>query len=212
MSPEQFQQLGLVLIPLILSLAVHEYAHAAAAYWLGDDTAARQGRFTLNPISHIDPVGSLLVPGLLVVFGGGVYFGWARPVPFNPVNFHRGIRMKHGTMLTALAGPVSNLLLAILCAALHGLLAHDEAARALLQPVIFLNVALFLFNLLPVSPLDGDKVLMGILPDSAGRLLAPLRDNRQLSSILFIVIFLYAGSILGPPLRAITHLLMTTLG
>ena len=100
-------------IPVLLSLTVHEWAHAWTAWKLGDDTAKMLGRVSLNPIDHIDPVGTLLLPLL------GVPFGWARPVPFNPVRFHSGINMSLGSMLVAAAGPISNLLMAVAgCAAL----------------------------------------------------------------------------------------------
>ena len=98
------------LIPLVLSLSVHEWAHAWSAHRLGDDTAQRQGRLTLNPISHIDPIGTILMP-----LFSPIPFGWARPVPFNPANFTRNIQMRVGVMIVAAAGPLSNLVLAILC-------------------------------------------------------------------------------------------------
>src|SRR5689334_23219884 len=97
------------LIPLILSLTVHEWAHAYSAFRLGDDTASRQGRLTLNPIPHIDPIGTILCPLL------GIPFGWAKPVPVNPLRFNRGVSMRTGMMITAAAGPLSNLVLAVLC-------------------------------------------------------------------------------------------------
>src|SRR5580698_8792478 len=108
------------LIPLILSLTVHEWAHAYSAFRLGDDTAARQGRLTLNPIPHIDPFGTILCPLL------GIPFGWAKPVPVNPVRFNREISMRAGMMITAAAGPLSNLVLAVLCSALAGLLGRFQ--------------------------------------------------------------------------------------
>lgn len=212
MTPETLQQLVVVLIPLILSLTVHEYAHAATAYWLGDDTASRQGRFTLNPISHIDPVGSLVLPGLLVLSGSGVWFGWAKPVPFNPVNFRRNIRMKHGILLTAAAGPISNLLLAAVAAFLFRFFGDDPAALALLEPLVILNVALFFFNLLPVPPLDGSKVLYGLLPDSATGLLRHFDEHKWLAPTLFILVFFYAWRVIGGPVLAVSGWLVTTLG
>lgn len=149
------------LVPMILSLSLHEWAHAWSAWKLGDDTALREGRLTLNPIVHIDPIGTLLLPLL------GVPFGWAKPVPVNPVRFNRRWTMKTGMAITAAAGPLSNLLLAVFCAVTLGLLlrlspqtvAQQQGIWALLLYGIQLNVALFLFNLLPIPPLDGSRIL-----------------------------------------------------
>ncbi len=103
----------LIFLPMLLSLTVHEFAHAYAAYLLGDDTAKINGRLTLNPISHIDIFGTILLPLMLVLSNSGIFFGWAKPVPITPVNFTHKVSMKTGTMITAFAGPFSNLLLAI---------------------------------------------------------------------------------------------------
>src|SRR5215831_21359818 len=108
----------MILIPLLLSLTVHEWAHAWSAYRLGDDTASMQGRLTLNPIAHIDPIGTLILPLL------GVPFGWAKPVPVNPTRFRRGVNMSRGMMITAAAGPLSNVALAVLSAIALGLIAR----------------------------------------------------------------------------------------
>lgn len=153
------------LVPMLLSLTVHEFAHAFSAYRLGDDTAARLGRMTLNPFAHIDPIGTLLLPLL------GIPFGWAKPVPFNPVGFTRRITMRTGALIVAAAGPLANLLLAVLTTVCYGLLARfapaalhaQPAIVALLHIVIEMNVLLALFNLLPVPPLDGSKVVDGLV-------------------------------------------------
>lgn len=156
----------LTVILLVLSLTVHEWAHAASAYYLGDDTAARQGRLTLNPIPHIDPFGTLLLPLL------GVPFGWARPVPVVPTNFRRDIRMSTGMMITAAAGPLSNLVLAFVCLFSlglilkyqPGLLNEHEALYMLFTGGAQINVALAVFNMLPIPPLDGSRVVEGVMP------------------------------------------------
>ena len=212
LSPDTIQQLVLVLVPLILSLTVHEYAHAATASWLGDDTASRQGRYTLNPISHIDPMGSLLLPALLVVSGTNMWFGWARPVPFNAARFTRKIRMKHSVLLTAAAGPFSNLLLAAVCALAYGHFAHHEAAADLLKASVHINVLLFVFNFLPIPPLDGSKVAWGLLPDRAIDKLRFFEEQTWIAPVAFLAIFLYGGPIIGPPMQAISEFLFTTLG
>jgi Zn-dependent protease len=156
----------MILVPLLLSLTVHEWAHAYCAYRLGDDTAKRQGRLTLSPLAHIDPIGTLLLPML------GIPFGWAKPVPVNPIRFRRSISMRRGMMLTAAAGPFSNLLITLACAVVYGLLARFRpdllgrygAVPALLHTAIGMNLALAMFNMLPIPPLDGSRVVDGLLP------------------------------------------------
>ena len=149
-------------IPLILSLTVHEWAHAISAYRLGDDTAARLGRLTLNPIPHIDPIGTLLLPLL------GVPFGWAKPVPVNPANFRRQVNMRTGMMLTASAGPASNLVLGLLCVLAIGFMTRmgiqQPAATSFLGVGFMLNVILAVFNMLPIPPLDGSRVADWMMP------------------------------------------------
>jgi Zn-dependent protease len=152
-------------VPLILSLTVHEWAHAASAFYLGDDTAQRDGRLTLDPTVHIDPLGTLLLPML------GIPFGWARPVPVNPARFRRDVPMRRGMMLTAAAGPFSNVVLAVICTVIYGLSkrfggddALKGAASGLLHTTIVMNMALALFNMLPFPPLDGSRVVDGLMP------------------------------------------------
>jgi Zn-dependent protease len=161
-------------IPVLLSLTVHEWAHAWTAWKLGDDTARMLGRVSLNPIDHIDPVGTLLLPLL------GVPFGWAKPVPINPVRFRTNISMPMGVMLTAAAGPISNLVLAALgCAVLAGLSATGNSGLAhtfdpktyvglvqIVQMFVLINIVLASFNLLPIPPLDGSRIVDAMIPSS----------------------------------------------
>src|SRR4029077_13823616 len=141
----------MLLVPLLLSLTVHEWAHAWSAHRLGDDTAAKLGQLTLNPIAHIDPVGTLLLPLL------GIPFGWAKPVPVNPTRFRRGVSMSRGMMITAAAGPISNVVLAVVCAVAFGLVARFSpdaltsrfGVAPLLMAMIQINVTLAIFNMLP---------------------------------------------------------------
>ncbi len=158
----------LILVPVILfSLTIHEYAHALAAYKLGDDTAKNQGRLSLNPLVHLDILGTLL---LFIV-----HFGWAKPVPVDPGNFKDP---RKGMLLVALAGPVSNLLTAVVAAvalkmifqeyAVSGAPPTDELQVVVRMLVwfIFIGIVLAVFNMVPVPPLDGSKVLFGLLPES----------------------------------------------
>lgn len=161
-------------IPVLLSLTVHEWAHAWTAWRLGDDTAKMLGRVSLNPVDHIDPVGTLLLPLL------GVPFGWAKPVPINPVRFRTRISMPMGVLITAAAGPISNLLLAIGgCAALAAMTSFarlddamgfdPRAYTTVLQFLKFLvtvNVLLACFNLLPIPPLDGSRIVDAVIPSA----------------------------------------------
>ncbi len=160
---------------LILSVNFHEFCHGLAAYSLGDDTAKRAGRLTLNPIAHIDPIGTLFLPALLLLVNAGFIFGWAKPVPYDP----RALRdQKHGSLKVAIAGPLANFAIALL---LTGLIRLLPAFSVLLSPTLtialqaiaYVNILLGLFNLLPVPPLDGSKILADLSP-RAGQALEKL--------------------------------------
>lgn len=158
-----FESRLLVYIPLIMSLTVHEWAHAWAALRLGDDTALRLGRVTLNPLAHLDPVGTVALPLL------GAPIGWAKPVPFNPIRFRREVPMERGRLLVAAAGPISNILFGAAAFAGLVLLQHlpgGEApmVRSLLVSLLYINLALAFFNLLPLPPLDGSHVMEVLCP------------------------------------------------
>ena len=150
------------LIPMVLSLTVHEWAHAYSAFRLGDDTAMRLGRMTLDPRSHIDPVGTLLLPLI------GVPFGWAKPVPVVYSRFSRNVSMRTGMWVTAAAGPAANLVLGFLCVILLGAMfrfgLQQEAIEWLLSRGFELNMMLAVFNMLPIPPLDGGRVADGLMP------------------------------------------------
>jgi len=162
MDMENLKLVPLWVITFLISAAFHEFAHAWTAYKLGDDTAARMGRLTINPIVHIDPVGLIFLV-LMSISGFGI--GWAKPVPVNPFNFKNPRR---DNMLVALAGPVSNIILAFFFVLLYkifpGLYAADNPVSTLLVIFLMLNMVLAAFNLLPIHPLDGSHIIEGILP------------------------------------------------
>jgi len=198
----------MTLIPLLLSLTVHEWAHAWSAHRLGDDTAAMQGRLTLNPLAHIDPVGTLILPLL------GVPFGWAKPVPVNPTRFRRDVNMKTGMMITAAAGPLANIALAVLSAIAIGLVARfaPQALAAgsglslmsLLTTMLIVNVTLAIFNLIPIPPLDGSRVVDGLIPYSW----RPHWESIvRLSPLLLIGVMFFGGRIIAGPASYVMGLL-----
>jgi Zn-dependent protease len=195
-------------LPLsILSLSVHEYAHAWAAWRLGDDTAARAGRLTLNPLSHIDLLGTILLP-----LFSPIPFGWAKPVPVDPARFRRNVTMGKGMAITASAGPLSNVVLALLAAVGLGLafrLAPElvepgQALRFFLVNMVLLNVSLALFNLIPIPPLDGSRIVAWLLPF---RLRATWHDLERFSPFLLIAVFMFGGRLVSGPIQAVTTLL-----
>ena len=143
------------IVILIFSVVVHEVSHGMIAYKLGDQTAKLQGRLTLNPLKHLDPIGSFIVPLVLILLPGDFVFGWAKPVPINSYNF-RNPRL--GNLLVSLAGPLSNFIFAWLLAILTRYLA-DGTILILLEYTIWINLALAVFNLLPIPPLDGSHIL-----------------------------------------------------
>lgn len=151
--------LGIVLI--ILSIILHEVAHGYAADWLGDPTARYSGRLTLNPLPHIDPIGSVAIPGILALTGSPFLVGWAKPVPYNPYNLRD---QTWGEAIVAFAGPLTNIAIAVLAGLL---LRFGFVPAELLQVVIMLiigNLSLAILNLIPIPPLDGSKVLKALLP------------------------------------------------
>ena len=195
-----------LLIPLILSLTVHEFFHAWTAWKLGDDTAARMGRLTLNPIPHIDPIGTLLLPLL------GIPFGWAKPVPVDVHRIRPSISMTTGNILISAAGPLSNIALALLSSVGYALLirfAPDAArpgsgASELLQIMILVNVALALFNLIPIPPLDGSHVAEALVPY---RLRGAWETFARFSPFLLLGLIFFGRGLLNGPRNFVVGLL-----
>lgn len=204
-SPDlPYQLLGFLV--LIFSLTVHEAAHAFTAWRLGDPTARQLGRLSLNPAVHIDPIGTLLLPGLAIATGAPV-IGWAKPVPVNLSRLPRGRR---DFVLVAAAGPGSNLLLAaiaaLLLAAFEGALSSLPILAAALGVSLRLNLLLAVFNMLPFPPLDGGNVLGGLLPERAAATLARIQPYGML--ILFALMLTgLLGELIGPPYAFLLRLL-----
>ncbi len=164
------------LLVLIVSVVLHEVAHGYAAYALGDATPAYAGRLTMNPLVHIDPIGSVLLPLVLIVSGSPFLFGWARPVPYNPQN----LRASWGEAFVAFAGPATNLVLAVcfaLIARVAASLFQNASIVAFAEQAVVINIVLALFNLIPVPPLDGSKVLAYFLPPAGRRWMATLETS-----------------------------------
>lgn len=153
-----------IIIALILSIVLHEVAHGYAANWLGDPTARLAGRLSPNPLVHIDPLGSIIVPGLLFLSGAGILFGWAKPVPYNPYNLNN---QKWGDAIVAAAGPLTNILLAVifgLIVRLKDVFGLSASFLELAGFIVFINILLAFFNLIPIPPLDGSKVIEPLMP------------------------------------------------
>ena len=203
----------ITLAVLLISLSVHEAAHAWSASVLGDPTARTLGRVSLNPLVHIDPFGTVLFP-LIGLVSGGVVFGWAKPVPVNTLNLRRP-RQDH--LLIAAAGPASNLVQAALCLlGLHLILGLFDrsviATHSIVAPLfqmlyvgLNLNVILAVFNLSPIPPLDGSWILQGLLPEN----LAGLVDSIRPYGFMLLILLLFSGvfsSVIGPVLLFVRQL------
>ena len=174
----------LSIIILIVSVIFHEVSHGLMADRLGDPTARLQGRLTLNPLKHIDPVGSIIVP--LITSLAGFTFGWAKPVPYNPYNLKN---RRQGEFLIALAGPSSNLLIALIFGTIIRFIATadniNSSFMTVLVYIVIINIILAIFNLIPLPPLDGSKLLFSILPQQYGR----LRMTLERYGFIFVIIF-----------------------
>jgi Zn-dependent protease len=206
--------LSVWVLPLVIAITFHEAAHGFVAHHFGDNTAWERGRVTFNPLKHIDPFGTLLLPGLLLLSHSPFLFGYAKPVP---VNF-RALRHPRIDMVwVALAGPATNILLALVAAlAFHGVgLLPPEAAQWLadnLKNAIVINVILAIFNMLPIPPLDGGRVAVGLLPRVLAIPLARLEPFGMLILIGILIVLPLVGSQFGLNLDVISAILRTVTG
>ncbi|HEY1991948.1 MAG TPA: site-2 protease family protein [Gammaproteobacteria bacterium] len=205
------QKILLYGIPMLFAITVHEVAHGWVANRLGDPTARMLGRLTLNPIKHIDPIGTILIPGVLLAIGAPFLFGWAKPVPITPQNFKKP---RTGMAWVAAAGPGSNALMALIWLAVCWITVLVSSSVPYIRPLYFMgeigvmvNVVLGVLNLFPLPPLDGSRVLAGLLPREGARVLYRIEPYG-----LFIVAILLATGVLSwllfPIMNAILNLLL----
>ncbi len=211
--------------PVVLAVTLHEAAHGFVAYHLGDDTAWRAGRVSFNPFRHIDPIGTILLPAVLLLSGSRFLFGYAKPVP---VNFGRLNRPRRDMVWVALAGPGTNILLALVSSLFADRLGLVPATAAVwldynLVNSIVINVVLCVFNMLPLPPLDGGRVAVGLLPDALAFPLARLERDGMLILLLFLFVLPFLGQqtginlnilgwLIGVPADALYQFVLTITG
>lgn len=201
-NTESLRSAGIVVICMILAIGVHEFAHAYAAHKLGDPTPEGQGRLTLNPIAHMDPIGTLALPFILGLSPNPMLFGWGKPVQTQPRNYTRKVSMRAGMALVAFAGPISNLLQAAVALGIAFAMTKlgwlDLRAAGFDHPLLvyyYLNLILFAFNLVPIHPLDGGKVLAWLL----GPKYSHIDDFLLRYGGMILIVLIFAPLALGVP-------------
>lgn len=201
----------LVSIPgVLVAITFHEFAHGFAAYKLGDNTAKNEGRLSLNPLDHLDPIGTLML-----LFAG---FGWGKPVHVNPSNYTRKMSMEKGEAIVSVAGPLTNIVLAFVLALIYGTLIKFASTfllstvgniiQLIIASAIAINIGLGVFNLIPLPPLDGSKIIMPLLPYNAKQW---FKNNEQIFYIVFVVIWItgIASIIISPAINGVTSGIMS---
>jgi Zn-dependent protease len=196
-------------LPVVLAVTLHEAAHGFAAHRLGDDTAYRLGRVTLNPLKHIDLVGTIVMPAILLLLRSPFLFGYAKPVP---VNFDALRHPRRDMMLVAVAGPATNIVLATIAAALFHLVSYLPANAAPwiaqnLKNALLINVVLAVFNMLPLPPLDGGRVVIGLLPNFLAEPFARLEPHGMMILIALLLFLPMLGLQMGVDLNVISYLM-----
>lgn len=207
-------RIALFFVPLLFALCFHEYAHGLVAKWRGDNTAEQMGRLTLNPLAHADPIGTFILPLSAIIFHVPIFLGWAKPVPVNPRNL-KNVRLD--MFWIALAGPLSNIFLALVTTAILFVLVripalneYQDGYMTLFQMFIVTNLFLAVFNLIPLHPLDGGKVLARFLPASINY---KLEQNERITSMLLLVLIIAGAlSFLRIPVIFIFENLMKIVG
>ncbi len=216
MSPlTLIQQISVWVLPILFAITLHEVAHGWVARSLGDSTAADQGRLSLNPLKHIDPFGTVILPLLLVLLNTGFIFGWAKPVPVDARNFKQPRR---DMAIVAAAGPLSNFAMAVAWGLLYkfalGTGAQEGAwvgVQLMCQKGVTINLMLMVLNLLPLPPLDGGRVLVGLLPLEAARSYARI-EPYGMFILIVLLYFKILGMLLLPIYVVCKHLLLLVLG
>jgi len=208
------QRIVVWILPVVFAITVHEVAHGWVAKKYGDNTASQQGRLTLNPMKHIDILGTIIIPGLLLLSFTGFIFGWAKPVPVDPRNFKNP---KRDMAIVALAGPVSNLLMALAWALIARLGVMIET-EVISLPLIYtgiagisINLVLALINLIPIPPLDGSRIVTGILPHR----LAWQYNRLERFGFIILLVLLWSGGlsyVLGYPMFVIQKMFFSLAG
>jgi Zn-dependent protease len=202
-----FLYIALVIVVILLSMTLHEAMHAFVGYWLGDNTAKDQGRLTLNPIKHIDPFLTIILPVLLAIAGGPI-FGGAKPVPFNPQNVRWG---EWGAALVAIAGPLTNLFIAFISFGVWTLVGvpTEGILGQVFQIAILVNLGFFVFNMIPIPPLDGSRVLYALAPEFVRR---GMEAMERFGIIVVFALILVAGKSLGVFMSAVIYFFYQAFG
>ena len=207
----------IVLIVILLSMTIHEAMHAFMGYVLGDSTAKEEGRLTLNPIRHIDPVMTILLPLIMVVLHAPV-FGGAKPVPFNPNRVRFG---DWGAALVALSGPITNLVIAFIAfgvGVFSGVINNAGAVQStifglIISTAVSVNLGFFVFNMLPIPPLDGSRILYAVAPDSIRGVMQKIEQNGILLVMIIVVLFSdVIGQVMSGCIKAILRVFMNIFG